>query len=122
MVSHPHERADGCRGSSTSRSEVSVLPSKLLREIGRFAQALDERKLRLDPVDVSFLAREHAREHGLGRVVALVATQGDAVVEALYGGVLHLEIALQLLDGRLADVQAIEPLEVRQAFEEEDAG
>src|SRR5580658_9766927 len=71
-------RRDGApRGRDRgSRGGRSALPN-LLRQVVDVAELLHELELRLQPVDVLFLAHEDVREEVLGAVVAEVAARLD---------------------------------------------
>jgi hypothetical protein len=71
--------------------------SELLGEVVGLSQVLDQPELGLQPVGVLLLRHEDAGEEVLAGVVALVAAELDAVVEALDRAVLELEVGPELL-------------------------
>src|SRR5438477_505993 len=70
---------------------------------------------------VVLLVAEHVLQQVAGAVVAEAAAELDGRVERLDGGLLDLEVEAELLGHRLADVDLAQPLEVRDAFQIEDA-
>ena len=76
---------------------------ELLGEVALVADLADRLLLGLQPVDVVLLAGQDLGEELAGAVVALGDAHRDAAVEALDGGVLELDVELELLGHGLAD-------------------
>ena len=94
---------------------------QLLREVVLLADLANQLELLLDPIGVLFLGDEDALEQILRRVVMRGARRFDTLVEERDRRVLELQVALELLADRLADVQLVVALQVRHALEEQDA-
>src|SRR4030095_10113138 len=93
----------------------------LLGEVLRLAELLDQVELRLQPVDMLLLVFEHVLEEIAGRVVALRDAERDGLVQLHHRLALERQVVLQLLRYRFADTEPAELLEIRDAFEKEDA-
>src|SRR5262245_48145683 len=109
------------RSGSLTRSRSSRLAADLLRQVVLQPDLIDEGELRLEPVGVLLLAGQDVDHELEGAVVAERAHRLDAVVQELDGAALEVEVQVELLLYRLADVDLAESLEVRHALEIEDA-
>src|SRR5690606_38610206 len=98
--------------AGTSAPGRSRPPSHLLGEVRHLAESLDQPELGLERVDVALLRHEHLLEQLAATVVAEIATQRDAPVEARDRVVRQLQIELELLAGRLANVDLVVALKV----------
>src|SRR5262249_47955644 len=99
------------RWSSTTRilgmsTRVSGV-LELLGEVRSLAEFFDEAELGLEPIHVLFFRSEDLFQYLFARVVSLVATELNTIVQALHRTVLEADVTLQLLGHRLTDVKAV---------------
>ena len=94
---------------------------ELGQQVIRFADAVDERQLGFDPVDVLFLRIQDVGEQLAADVVADAFAVGDGFAQQRQRLVFQRQVALQHFARVLADAQLAQHLEVGQAVQEQDA-
>jgi hypothetical protein len=93
----------------------------LLRQIMGLAHLINLSQLRLEPIDMRFLARQDMHKEILGAVIAIVSAKLDAVIEARNGLHLDSKVELELLGNLLANVDFAEALYIGYTLEKEDS-
>ena len=91
------------------------------REVVLLADAIDQRQLRLDPVDVFFFGREDVGEQLAADDVLDALAVDDAFAQHRQRFQFQRQVAGEHFARRFADAQLAQRLEVRQALEEENA-
>ncbi len=82
---------------------------------------LDQLHLRLERVDVLFLALHNVDQQVSRDIVLDLFTVTDGVLKVFSSGQLKRQVALQSFSDVLTDKDLVEILEIRQTFEKQDA-